>query len=165
MCSHLQIRLIKGRLDCQEFCRATLRHSYRLDVLLPMFRLFNELLIRLEDLTDIFLLFFQEPGLRGLTRLELVMYLLNAFIDTIQVIAQASQRLRSISFKFFPKLIKVDVHSLVRQTDFVEHDLADLKNSFLSYHGVALLRIQPELVAGDFLQLYFLGEINHGQPF
>ena len=81
------------------------------DILLVLHEQDVQLLLSILELLDLVFL----------TLTELVVHLLNALIDDIQVFAEAAQSFRRIRLELLAQLVHVYIHPFVGQPHLVEH--------------------------------------------
>ena len=93
-----------------------------MQIVLPGYRgLRDQLLIILNQTARLLLSFLQVLQLTFLALLKLIMHLLNALIDYVEVFAEPTKRVCRVLLEFITELIEIDVHTFVGKTDLVEH--------------------------------------------
>ena len=103
--SHLQVLLIDGCLHSNKLGSARLNHCHRADVLSPLASLLKHLFVWLRHQFHIFSHFKLQLFCLNVIRLELVVDLLNHFIDELKILSKAAQSHRCIGLKFVSEVI------------------------------------------------------------
>ena len=70
----------------------------------------------------------------------------------------------NVLVEFFPQVIEINVHALVRQPYLVHHDFTNFENAFYVNHSADLIFIELELMVGDLVQLDFFCKVCDRHP-